>query len=142
MREMKRKMVCMGLCFALTGALLTACGSEETAGEEVRGRVTSISDTEITLEITAHQDGERPDKKDFGGASGSAIRKDDMASETKTYSISTSTKFYTQQGEEKTEISSADVELGAMVTVTVSGDEAESITVQTRSQRNSENAEA
>lgn len=138
MREMKRKMVCMGLCFALTSALLTACGSEETAGEEVRGRVTSISDTEITLEITAHQDGERPDKKDFGGA----IRKDDMASETKTYSISTSTKFYTQQGEEKTEISSADVELGAMVTVTVSGDEAESITVQTRSQRNSENAEA
>ena len=138
MREMRRKMVCMALCFALTGALLTACGSEETAGEEVRGRVTSISDTEITLEITAHQDGERPDKKDFGGA----IRKDDMASETKTYSISTSTKFYTQQGEEKTEISSADVELGAMVTVTVSGDEAESITVQTRSQRNSENAEA
>lgn len=142
MREMKRKMVCMGLCFALTGALFTACGSEETAGEEVRGRVTSISDTEITLEITAHQDGERPDKKDFGGASGGAIRKDDMASETKTYSISTSTKFYTQQGEEKTEISSADVELGAMVTVTVSGDVAESITVQTRSQRNSENAEA
>ena len=75
MREMRRKMVCMALCFALTGALLTACGSEETAGEEVRGRVTSISDTEITLEITAHQDGERPDKKDFGGASGRAVDK-------------------------------------------------------------------
>lgn len=175
MKDRKRKVMCIGFCFALAGAMLTACGSDETAGAEVRGRITSISEQEITLEITNHPEGEKPEGENRGGkkpdgvsgsavegkekpegtppadktgekashnVSGSAIGRENRETESKTYSVSKNTKIYTQQGEEKTEVSLSDLELGSMVSVTVSGDEAESITVQTRNQRQGEKTES
>lgn len=170
MTEQKRKIMCIGLCLAMAGTVLTGCGSDETAGTEVRGRVTSISETEITLEITNQPGGERhgegrPDgvsgsavegkekpegtppadkseEKAPQNASGSAVGRENRETESKTYSVSKNTKFYTQQGEDKTEVSLSDLQLDSMVTAVVSGDEAESITIQTRDQRQGEKTES
>lgn len=142
MTEQKRKIMCIGLCLAMAGTVLTGCGSDETAGTEVRGRVTSISETEITLEITNQPGGERHGEGRPDGVSGSAVGRENRETESKTYSVSKNTKFYTQQGEDKTEVLLSDLQLDSMVTAVVSGDEAESITIQTRDQRQGEKTES
>ncbi len=169
MNDGKRKGMCIGLCFALAGAMLTACGREEASGAEVRGRITSISEQEITLEIFRQLEGERskgekPDGKNVSGSavgkmekpagtpsagksdekapdnvSGGATGKGNSLTESKTYSLSGSTKIYMQQGEEKTKVSLSDLELGSMVSVTASGDKADSITVQAGNKKQNEN---
>jgi hypothetical protein len=189
------------LCMAATG--LTACGSDtssESSDSEVVGRVTSISDSELQMEVFDMDANASEDKGDkFPGASGGAIsgaavkdggdrpqmpegtmpadgdRKDNNgengkpdgtppadqgnqgeapdakdgdadtkkdadgndksgsgqpSGESKTYAISSDTKVYQQDGDEKTEITLDELNPGSMVSVETDGDEVESITIQ------------
>jgi hypothetical protein len=190
------------LCMATTG--LTACGSgdasTESADSSVVGRVTSVSDSELQMEVFDMDANAADGKGDkFLGASGGAIsgsavengdnppqmpdgtmpagedgknggddnKKPDgtppagadgtpsadqadtpnaengadkekgngengkkMSGESKTYTISSDTKVYKQDGDEKTEITLDDLNPGSMVSVEADGDEVESITIQ------------
>lgn len=178
------------LCMAAAG--LTACGSDNSTDSEdtaVVGRVTSVSDSELQMEVFDMDSSDREGKGDkFPGASGGAIsgaavgdgekpegmpdgtppagdgedgkpqgtppadgedapdakdgdgkqqsdgkdRNDAQgpAGESKTYTISSDTKIYKQDGDEKTEITLDELDPGSMVSVEADGDEAESITVQ------------
>jgi hypothetical protein len=87
--------------------------------------------------IDGKDGGEKPDGDMPDGASGGAIggkdgEKPDGASsgETKVYTITNKTKIYKQDGDEKTEITVDEIELGGSVTVTANGDTATEITVQ------------
>jgi hypothetical protein len=87
--------------------------------------------------IDGKDGGEKPDGDMPDGASGGAIggkdgEKPDGASsgETKVYTITSKTKIYKQDGDEKTEITADEIELGGSVTVTANGDTATEITVQ------------
>ena len=144
MKNRKAKKLCIGLlCVAMISAGLTGCGEESSESyTQVMGRVTAVSDSEITLAVF-----EKPEGK---GVSGGAVhgqdrpegsppagdkQKDNPSTETKTIAITKSTKVYTQQGEEKTEVSLSDVQLGSMVSVELDGEEAVSITLQTMNGR-------
>ncbi|MCH5252202.1 MAG: hypothetical protein J1F22_04450 [Lachnospiraceae bacterium] len=61
-------------------------------------------------------------------ASGDAVRGQDRKSESKTISLDGDTKIYKQQGEEKTEITVAELELDSMVEIEIDGDMAVSVT--------------
>lgn len=76
---------------------------------------------------TPPADGSKPDgTPPTDGGQG----KDRKRGETKTYQIDSSTAVYKMSGEEKTEITLDDVELGSMVSIVTDGDKASSITVQ------------
>lgn len=81
-------------------------------------------------------DGEKPEGRRAEGtppADGQqegAGGKNRKAGESKTYTIDSDTKFYRRNGEEQTEVTLDDVELGGMVSITADGDTAVSITVQ------------
>lgn len=144
MKNRRAKKLCIGLlCVAMISAGLTGCGEESSESyTQVMGRVAAVSDSEITLAVF-----EKPEGK---GVSGGAVhgqdrpegtppaedkQKDNPSTETKTIAITKSTKVYTQQGEEKTEVSLSDVQLGSMVSVELDGEEAVSITLQTMNGR-------
>lgn len=189
------------LCLGMVMAGLAGCGKSESdqSGTEIMGRVTAVSDSEITLAVFERQDGEKPDgsepdggnpdgerpdgenpdgsepdgekpdgeKPDSsesddkkpdgekpdgerpqggrpGNVSGGAFRagEEPPASsgqpaneQTKKIAISGDTKVYRQQGEEKTEGTISDIQLGSMVSVVMEGEEAVSITIQTMEER-------
>ena len=60
--------------------------------------------------------------------------RDGRRGESKTYQLDDDTKIYKQSGDEKTEISIDEVDLGSMISVETEGDTAISITVQDSSQ--------
>ena len=128
MKNRRAKKLCIGLlCVAMISAGLTGCGEESSESyTQVMGRVTAVSDSEITLAVFEKPEGTPPaeDKQ-----------KDNPSTETKTIAITKSTKVYTQQGEEKTEASLSDVQLGSRVSVELDGEEAVSITLQTMNGR-------
>lgn len=160
-RSIKKKLVCFGLCMALAGTMLAGCGDTEETETEVMGRITSISDGEITLAVfdRPSEDGKVPGGASGGafegrerpeGVSGGALEgrerpdgekpegtppaKNGETSE-KIITITSDTKVYQQQGEEKTESSLDVLQLGSMVSVTLSGEEAQSITLQTMNRK-------
>lgn len=78
-------------------------------------------------------DGQKPDgtpPSDDDNQRGQGGRK----GESKTYQLDDDTKIYKQSGDEKTEISINEVDLGSMISVETEGDTATSITVQDSSQ--------
>lgn len=58
-----------------------------------------------------------------------------LRGESKTFVLNDDTKIYKQEGEEKTEISTEELELGSMLSVVADGDTAEIITVQSSENR-------
>lgn len=189
MKNRWMKGLCAGLCACMMTAGLAGCGqSSSESSTQVMGRVTAVSDSEITLAVFEQPEGKgvsggavhgqdkpkgtppagmpeggEPGEKAPDGVSGGAFggkdrpegtppadnpgEKTDSTSgdgdkkmrnestETKKIAISKDTKVYTQQGEDKTEASLSDVQLGAMVSVELDGDEAISITLQTMNGR-------
>lgn len=162
MKDRRAKKLCTGLlCAAMIMAGLTGCGSESSESyTQVMGRVTAVSDSEITLAVFEQPEGraasggavqgqnkpegtppagmpeggEPGEKTDSERADGDKKTKTE-STETKKITISSDTKVYTQQGEEKTETSLSEVELGSMVSVELDGEEAVSITLQTMNGR-------
>lgn len=155
------------VCFSMVMMGMNGCGKSgsDDAGTEVMGRVTSVSDSEITLAVFEKPDGDRPeggktDGKRPGSVSGGAFRQGEEPPEgtppagqqgeqpsdrstkqpseqTQKIRIDSDTKVYRQQGEEKTEAAISDVQPGSMVTVVVDGEEAVSITIQSMEGRGS-----
>lgn len=149
------------VCFSMVVMGMSACGKSgsDDTGTEVMGRVTAVSDSDLTLAVFQTPEGEKPEggmpdgEKPNGGkpdgnrpesVSGGAFRQGEEppdrdaeppAEQTQKIRISSDTKVYRQQGEEKTETTIPDVEPGSMVTVVVNGEEAVSITIQTMNGR-------
>ncbi len=178
------------VCFSMVVMGMSACGKSgsDDTGTEVMGRVTAVSDSDLTLAVfqmpegekpeggmpdgkkteDGKPDGDRPDGEKPNGekpdgnrpesVSGGAFRQGEeppegtppagqqgeerpdrdagpSAEQTQKILISSDTKVYRQQGEEKTEATISDVEPGSMVTVVVDGEEAVSITIQTMNGR-------
>lgn len=76
---------------------------------------------------------DRPDMKQEDQKEGrrdSENGKKQMKGESRTFALTEDTKIYKQEGEEKTEISAEELELGSMLSVVTDGDTAEIITVQ------------
>lgn len=76
---------------------------------------------------------DRPDMKQDDQKEGrpdSENGRKQMKGESKTFVITEDTKIYKQEGEEQTEISADELELGSMLSVVADGDTAETITVQ------------
>ncbi len=147
------------VCFSMVMMGMSGCGksASDDTGTEVMGRVTSVSDSEITLAVFEKPDGDRPeggktDGKRPGSVSGGAFRQgeeppegtppagqkgEQPSEQTQKIRIDSGTKVYRQQGEEKTETTISDVQPGSMVTVVVDGEEAVSITIQSMEGRGS-----
>lgn len=175
----------VSLLLGLASASLTACSNSQQENTEagVMGRLTSVSDTQIVVEVFDHQKGQSP-KAASGGAVGGSMdperseekrpdgtppsdwkqgekpdgdrpegtppadlpemkqgdQKRDRGNtenargakrgESKTFVLTEDTKIYKQEGEETTEISTAELELGSMLSVVADGDAAERITIQ------------
>lgn len=80
-------------------------------------------------------EGDRPDMKQDDQKEGrpdSENGRKQMKGESKTFVLTEDTKIYKQEGEEQTEISADELELGSMLSVVADGDTAETITVQSR----------
>ena len=104
------------------------------------GRVTSVSDTQIVMEVMDKQDDKKPEAAS-GGAAGIEGNKPQgtppadakaggkKKGESKTYQIDSDTKIYKKSGEESTEISVSEINPGEMVSVETDGEKATSITV-------------
>ena len=104
------------------------------------GRVTSVSDTQIVMEVMDKQDDKKPEAAS-GGAAGIEGNKPQgtppadaqdggkKKGEPKTYQIDSDTKIYKKSGEESTEISVSEINSGDMVSVETDGEKATSITV-------------
>lgn len=76
---------------------------------------------------------DRPDMKQDDQKEGrpdSENGRKQMKGESKTFVLTEDTKIYKQEGEEQTEISADELELGSMLSVVADGDTAETITVQ------------
>ena len=148
------KKFCAGLMLCMSLSSLTGCGSSSDGASEnaVMGRLTAVSESQIKMEAFERQnkgekpqgtppavkgdDNQKPGDDQVGEKpEGTPPAMDDKnpqgrKGETKTYQISSDTKIYKQQGEEKTEISINEVDLGTMISVETDGDEATSIIVQ------------
>lgn len=142
----------VSLLLGLASASLTACGSGQQgdAADGVMGRLTSISDTKVIVEVF-DQKGEHPPKAASGGAAEGEMKrrpegtppadiqrgekgnpgdgKESKTRESKTFVIGENTKFYKQEGEEETEITADELELGSMLSIIADGEVAESIHV-------------
>ena len=147
MRKIRTK---TGIIFTLlvcTALVLSGCGSKttESAGDEVSGRVSAFSDSEITVEVfqrnSDNSDG-RPERTD--AASGGAVGNGGKSSgqmpkgESKTYTITEDTKFYENDGDSTTEISLNDLELGGDVALVLDS-EGKNVVSVTKQQRQREN---
>ena len=155
MTENRVRRICAGLVLCMSLASLTGCGSGKERGAEnaVMGHLTAASDTKIVMEVFGEAgkmpegtppadkqqgekpptDGQKPDgtpPSDDDNQRGQGGRK----GESKTYQLDDDTKIYKQSGDEKTEISIDEVDLGSMISVETEGDTATSITVQDSSQ--------
>lgn len=76
---------------------------------------------------------DRPDMKQDDQKEGrpdSENGRKQMKGESRTFGLTEDTKIYKQEGEEQTEISADELELGSMLSVVADGDTAETITVQ------------
>lgn len=81
---------------------------------------------------------DRPDMKQDDQKEGqpdSENGKKQKKGESKTFVLTDDTKIYKQEGEEKTEISADELELGSMLSVVADGENAEIITIQSRENR-------
>lgn len=165
MTKKKNKLVsvCTALALAMTMTVtMSGCGSASSdaqTSDGTMGRVTGISDSQLTVETfgqrgmgsgaasgsAAAPDGERPDGPPDGQApSGNADGSKDSGNgapdgqgrigkgESKTYNISNSTAFYREENGSQTEITSADVQPGDMVKVVSDGDNVTAVYVQTK----------
>ena len=138
---------------------ISGCGSKdsESSANAVMGRVTSVSDTQIVMEVMDKQDDKKPEAASGGAAgiegnkplgtppAGMQQDKDGQKpegtppadaknggknkGESKTYQIDSDTKIYKKSGEESTEISVSEINPGDMVSVETDGEKATSITV-------------
>lgn len=121
---------------------ISGCGlkDSESSANAVMGRVTSVSDTQIVMEVMDKQDDKKPEAAS-GGAAGiegnkpqgtppaDAKNGSKKKGESKTYQIDSDTKIYKKSGEESTEISVSEINPGDMVSVETDGEKATSITV-------------
>lgn len=164
MEKRKARKICMGIILCLAASGVTGCGAgkdENVESAGINGRVTSISDKQIVIEVFEGKEGaEKPqgtppsdeqkpqgtppsdEQKPQGtpptedGKSQTDQRKDGKEREhkesgkKKTYQIDSSTSIYKMSGEEKTEITVNDVELGSGVSVVADGNKAIRIIVQ------------
>lgn len=67
------KMISAALCFCVLAGSLTGCGDKEVDGTEVMGRITAVSDSEITLAVFERPEGEEARGERPDGVSGGAI---------------------------------------------------------------------
>lgn len=166
MTEHKSKVWAFGvsLLLGLASASLTACNNnqQENAASGMMGRLTSVSDTKVIVEVfdrpsnavsgqaadgSRASDGnmgrqkpegtppaDRPERKQET-RDNSQNEKEPRKGESKTFVLSEDTKIYKQEGEEKTEISAEELELGSMLSIVAEGDTAEVITVQSGGNR-------
>lgn len=183
MIEHKSKIRAFGvsLLFGLASISLTACNNsgQENTSSGMMGRLTSVSDTKVVVEVfdrpsnavsggaadggralDENTDGKKPEgtpPADFkpgekpegappdgtppagqpegkqegekeGGGNPQNGKKPGKG-QNKTFTITDDTKIYKQDGEEKTEISAGELELGSMISVVAEGDTAEVVTV-------------
>lgn len=140
---------------ALAGVGLTACGSSQGSMDDgIVGRLTSVSDTKVVVEVfdrgegtpptgfkrDGRPDGVRPEgtppadlpeMKQKGQKGDRELKR----GESKTFVLNDTTKIYKQEGEEKTEISIDELELGSMISIVAEGDTAGAITVRSKEDR-------
>lgn len=142
MEGKKIRAIGTSLILCLAAMNISGCGSKdsESSTNAVMGRVTSVSDTQIVMEVMDKQDDKKPEAAS-GGAAGiegnkpqgtpPADAKDGCKNkgESKTYQIDSDTKIYKKSGEESTEISVSEINPGEMVSVETDGEKATSITV-------------
>ncbi|WP_026835604.1 hypothetical protein [Eubacterium xylanophilum] len=150
-----RKSLAGILCGVMVLGCLVGCSEKKGDDTTVVGRISSISDSEIQIGVLNGDaknmnppQGDKGPKGDNGRqkppVSGDSIQGEPKSvdhgkdisgkpmdsGETKTIKINGSTKFYKESSGEKQEISSADLELGEFVEVTLDGDEASMIVVK------------
>ena len=185
MTEHKSKVWAFGvsLLLGLASASLTACNNnqQENAASGMMGRLTSVSDTKVVVEVFDRPsnavsgqaadgsrasdgnmgrqkpegtppagfkqgekpEGERPDgtppadrpERKQENRDNSQNEKKPKKGESKTFVLTEDTKIYKQEGEEKTEISAEELELGSMLSIVAEGDTAQVITVQSGENR-------
>ena len=133
MEGKKIRAIGTSLILCLAAMNISGCGSKdsESSTNAVMGRVTSISDTQIVMEVMDKQDDKKPEAAS-GGAAGIEGNKPyggKKKGESKTYQIDSDTKIYKKSGEESTEISVSEINPGEMVSVETDGEKATSITV-------------
>jgi len=142
MEGKKIRAICTSLILCLAAMNISGCGSKdsESSANAVMGRVTSVSDTQIVIEVMDKQDDKKPEAAS-GGAAGIEGNKPQGTSpadtknggkkkgESKTYQIDSDTKIYKKSGEESMEISVSEINPGDMVSVETDGEKATSITV-------------
>lgn len=142
MEGKKIRAIGTSLILCLAAMNISGCGlkDSESSANAVMGRVTSVSDTQIVMEVMDKQDDKKPEAAS-GGAAGiegnkpqgtpPADAKDGgkKKGESKTYQIDSDTKIYKKSGEESTEISVSEINPGDMVSVETDGEKATSITV-------------
>ena len=133
MEGKKIRAIGTSLILCLAAMNISGCGSKdsESSTNAVMGRVTSVSDTQIVMEVMDKQDDKKPEAAS-GGAAGiegnkpqgtpPADAKDGGKNkgESKTYQIDSDTKIYKKSGEESTEISVSEIKPGEMVSVELS----------------------
>lgn len=73
MTKKRMKIIAAALCFCVLAGSLTGCGGKEADGTEVMGRITAVSDSEITLAIFERPEGEETRGEKPDGVSGGAI---------------------------------------------------------------------
>lgn len=142
MEGKKIRAIGTSLILCLAAMNISGCGSKdsESSTNAVMGRVTSVSDTQIVMEVMDKQDDKKPEAAS-GGTAGIEGNKPQGTSpadaknggkkkgESKTYQIDSDTKIYKKSGEESTEISVSEINPGEMVSVEADGEKATSITV-------------
>lgn len=142
MEGKKIRAIGTSLILCLAAMNISGCGSKdsESSSNAVMGRVTSVSDTQIVMEVMDKQDDKKPEAAS-GGAAGIEGNKPQgtppadaknggkKKGESKTYQIDSDTKIYKKSGEESTEISVSEINPGDMVSVETDGEKATSITV-------------
>ena len=122
MEGKKIRAIGTSLILCLAAMNISGCGlkDSESSANAVMGRVTSVSDTQIVMEVMDKQDDKKPEAAS-GGAAGiegnkpqgtpPADAKDGgkKKGESKTYQIDSDTKIYKKAGEESTEISVSEI---------------------------------
>lgn len=142
MEGKKIRAIGTSLILCLAAMNISGCGSKdsESSTNAVMGRVTSVSDTQIVMEVMDKQDDKKPEAASGGtaGIEGNKPQGTQPADaknggkkkgESKTYQIDSDTKIYKKSGEESTEISVSEINPGEMVSVEADGEKATSITV-------------
>lgn len=148
MSDNKMRRICAGLVLCMSLASLTGCGSsdDENAESSVVGRVTAISSSKIVMDVPEQGREQRPEgeRPDTVSGSGTQLERKgggkpqgtppERKGESKTFEVSDTAKVYKQSGEEKTEITLDEVDLGAWVSVSTADDVVTSIVIQDKPQ--------